>query len=394
MQDVYFIAGARTPVGVLQGVFSEISAIDLGVVAAKGAIERSGVDPSQIDQVVIGNVIQTSKDAIYFARHIALKAGLPIETPALTVNRLCGSGLQAIVSAAQMLQLGEGQIALAGGGENMTQSPHVIRGARAGFKLGQSPQMEDSLWEALVDSYVGCGMAITAENLAEKYGLTREQVDAYALRSQVAARKAQQAGLLAEEIVPVTVKDRKGNPIEVSQDEGIRDTSMEALAKLPARFRKGGVVTPGNASGINDAAACVILATGEAVRQHNLKPLARLVSWGVVGVPPEIMGIGPAPAIRQALKRADLKLTDLDRVEVNEAFSAQYLAVEKDLGLEREKSNVNGGAISIGHPLAASGARLAITLTHELRRHNLKYGAASLCIGGGQGIAAIFENVQ
>jgi acetyl-CoA C-acetyltransferase len=394
MQDVYLIAGARTPVGVLQGVFSEISAIDLGVVAATGAIERSGVDPSQIDQVVIGNVIQTSKDAIYFARHIALKAGLPIETPALTVNRLCGSGLQAIVSAAQMLQLGEGQIALAGGGENMTQSPHVIRGARAGFKLGQSPQMEDSLWEALVDSYVGCGMAITAENLAEKYGLTREQVDAYALRSQVAARKAQQAGLLAEEIVPVTVKDRKGNPVEVTQDEGIRDTSMEGLAKLPARFRKGGVVTPGNASGINDAAACVILATGEAVRQHNLKPLARLVSWGVVGVPPEIMGIGPAPAIRQALKRADLKLSDLDRVEVNEAFSAQYLAVEKDLGLEREKSNVNGGAISIGHPLAASGARLAITLTHELRRHNLKYGAASLCIGGGQGIAAIFENVQ
>ncbi|HEX4714688.1 MAG TPA: acetyl-CoA C-acetyltransferase [Ktedonobacteraceae bacterium] len=394
MQDVYLIAGARTPVGVLQGVFSEISAIDLGVVAATGAIERSGVDPSQIDQVVIGNVIQTSKDAIYFARHIALKAGLPIETPALTVNRLCGSGLQAIVSAAQMLQLGEGQIALAGGGENMTQSPHVIRGARAGFKLGQSPQMEDSLWEALVDSYVGCGMAITAENLAEKYGLTREQVDAYALRSQLAARKAQQAGLLAEEIVPVTVKDRKGNPVEVTQDEGIRDTSMEGLAKLPARFRKGGVVTPGNASGINDAAACVILATGEAVRQHNLKPLARLVSWGVVGVPPEIMGIGPAPAIRQALKRADLKLSDLDRVEVNEAFSAQYLAVEKDLGLEREKSNVNGGAISIGHPLAASGARLAITLTHELRRHNLKYGAASLCIGGGQGIAAIFENVQ
>jgi acetyl-CoA C-acetyltransferase len=394
MQDVYLIAGARTPVGVLQGVFSEISAIDLGVVAATGAIERSGVDPSQIDQVVIGNVIQTSKDAIYFARHIALKAGLPIETPALTVNRLCGSGLQAIVSAAQMLQLGEGQIALAGGGENMTQSPHVIRGARAGFKLGQSPQMEDSLWEALVDSYVGCGMAITAENLAEKYGLTREQVDSYALRSQVAARKAQQAGLLAEEIVPVTVKDRKGNPVEVTQDEGIRDTSMEALAKLPARFRKGGVVTPGNASGINDAAACVILATGEAVRQHNLKPLARLVSWGVVGVPPEIMGIGPAPAIRQALKRADLKLSDLDRVEVNEAFSAQYLAVEKDLGLGREKSNVNGGAISIGHPLAASGARLAITLTHELRRHNLKYGAASLCIGGGQGIAAIFENVQ
>ena len=392
-QHVYIIAGARTPVGILQGSLSEVSAIDLGVIAAKGALERSGVDPQQIDQVVMGNVIQTSKDAIYFARHVALKAGLPIETPALTVNRLCGSGLQAIVSAAQSLLLGEGQIALAGGAENMTQSPHVLRGARTGYKLGQAPQLEDSLWEALVDSYVGCGMAITAENLAEKYGLSREQVDAYALRSQVAARRAQQAGLLAEEIVPVTVKDRKGNLVEITQDEGIRDTSMEALAKLPARFRKGGVVTPGNASGINDAGACVILATEEAVRQHNLKPIARLISWGVVGVPPEIMGIGPAPAIRQALKRADLNITDLDRVEVNEAFAPQYLAVEKDLGLDRDKTNVNGGAISIGHPLAASGARVTIALMNELRRHHLKYGAASLCIGGGQGIAAIIENV-
>ncbi len=393
MQDVYIIDGARTAVGVLQGSLSDVSAIDLGVVAAKGAIERSGVAPQLIDQVVLGNVMQTSKDAIYFARHVALKAGLPIETPALTVNRLCGSGLQAIVSAAQLLQLGEGRVALAGGAENMTQAPHVLRGARAGYKLGQAPQLEDSLWEALVDSYVGCGMAITAENLAEKYEITREQVDEYALRSQVTARRAQQAGWLAEEIVPVTMKDRKGNPVEITQDEGIRDTSMEVLAKLPARFRKGGVVTPGNASGINDAGACVILATGDAVEQYHLKPVARLVSWGVVGVPPEIMGIGPAPAMRQALKRADLRLSDLDRVEVNEAFSPQYLAVEKELGLDRDKTNVNGGAISIGHPLAASGARLTITLMYELRRHHLKYGAASLCIGGGQGIAAIIENV-
>jgi len=393
MQDIYILTGARTPVGVLQGLLSDVSAIDLGVVAARGALERSGVDPATVDQVVIGNVIQTSKDAIYFARHVALKAGLPIETPALAVNRLCGSGLQAIVSAAQMLLLGEGQIALAGGAENMTQAPHVLRGARAGYKLGQASQLEDSLWEALVDSYTGCGMAITAENLAEKYGITREEVDAYALRSQTAARRAQQAGWLAEEIVPVTVKDRKGNPVEVAQDEGIRDTSMEALAKLPARFRKGGVVTPGNASGINDAGACVVLATGDAVRQHNLKPMARLISWGIVGVPPEIMGIGPAPAICQALKRADLSLSDMDRVEVNEAFSAQYLAVEKELGLERDKTNVNGGAISIGHPLAASGARLTITLMRELRRNHLKYGVASLCIGGGQGIAAVIENV-
>src|SRR2546421_5223981 len=393
MQEIYIIDGARTPVGVLQGSLSDVSAIDLGVVAAKGALERSGVDPQLVDQVVIGNVIQSSKDAIYLARHVALKAGVPIDTPALTVNRLCGSGLQAIVSAAQMLLLGEGHIALAGGAENMTQSPHVLRGARTGYKLGQSPQLEDSLWEYLIDSYIGCGMAITAENLAEKYDITREQVDEYALRSQTSARRAQQAGRLAEEIVPITVKDRKGNPVEITQDEGIRDTSMEALAKLPSRFRKGGVVTPGNASGINDAGAVVILATRDAVQQHNLKPTARLLSWGIVGVPPEIMGIGPAPAIRQALKRADLRLSDLDRVEVNEAFSSQYLAVEKDLGLDRDKTNVNGGAISIGHPLAASGARLAITLMYELRRNNFKYGAASLCIGGGQGIAAIIENV-
>ncbi len=393
MQDIYILAGARTPVGVLQGVLSDVSATDLGVVAARGALERSGVDPATVDQVVIGNVIQTSKDAIYFARHVALKAGLPIDTPALAVNRLCGSGLQAIVNAAQMLLLGEGQIALAGGAENMTQAPHVLRGARAGYKLGQAPQLEDSLWEALVDSYIGCGMAITAENLAEKYGITREEVDTYALRSQTTARRAQQAGWLVEEIVPVTIKDRKGNAVEITQDEGIRDTSMEALAKLPARFRKGGVVTPGNASGINDAGACVVLATGDAVRQHNLKPMARLISWGIVGVPPEIMGIGPAPAIRQALKRADLSLSEMDRVEVNEAFSAQYLAVERELGLERDKTNVNGGAISIGHPLAASGARLTITLMHELRRNHLKYGVASLCIGGGQGIAAVIENV-
>jgi acetyl-CoA acetyltransferase family protein len=393
MQEVFVVSSARTPVGVLQGSLSDVSAIDLGVIAAKAAIERSGVDPQQIDQVVLGNVIQSSKDAIYFARHIALKAGVPIEVPALTVNRLCGSGLQAIVSAAQSLLLGEGNIALAGGAENMTQSPHVLRGARAGLKFGQDIQLEDSLWEALVDTYTGCGMAITAENLAEKYHITREDVDAYALRSQQSARRAQQAGWLAEEIVPVTVKDRKGNPVEFTQDEGIRDVTMEQLARLPARFRQGGIVTPGNASGINDAGACVVLATGDAVKQHNLKPYARLVSWGVVGVPPDIMGIGPAPAIRQALKRADLSLGDMDRVEVNEAFAAQYLAVERELGLDRDKTNVNGGGISIGHPLAASGARVTMALINELRRKKFKYGVASLCIGGGQGIAAIFENV-
>lgn len=390
--DVVILGGARTPFGVFMGALKDVSAIDLAVVASKGAIERSGVDPKEIDQVFFGNVMQTSKDAIYFARHVALKAGLPIETPALTVNRLCGSGLQAIVNAAQSLLLGEGTIALAGGGENMTQAPFVVRGARTGLALGEH-KLEDYLWEGLVDSYIGCGMAITAENLAERYHLSRTGIDEYALRSQVAARQAQDKGWLAEEIVPVTMKDRKGNAVEVSKDEGIRETSMEALGKLAPRFKKDGVVTPGNASGINDAGAAVVLTTGKLARERGWKPLARLVSWGVVGVPPEIMGIGPAPAIRQALKRADLTLDKLDRVEVNEAFAAQYLAVEQDLGLDRSKTNVNGGAISIGHPLAASGARLAITLLHELRRQNLQYGAASLCIGGGQGIAAIFENL-
>src|SRR5256886_9719363 len=393
MQDVYIIDGARTPVGLLQGSLSNVSVIELGIIASKGAIERSRVDPNLIDQIVMGNVIQSSKDAVYLPRHIGLKVGIPIETPALVVNRLCGSGFQAIVTAAEMLLLGVGQIALAGGAENMTQAPHVLRGARSGYKFGQAPQLEDRLWEALIDTYTGCGMAITAENLAEKYGLTRQEVDAYTLRSQQAARRAEQAGWLAEEIVPVTIKDRKGNPVEFKQDEGIRDTSMESLAKLPARFRKGGVVTPANASGINDAGACVIVATAAAVQEHHLKPMARLVSWGVAGVPPEIMGIGPAPAIRQALKRADLTLEQMDRIEVNEAFSAQYLAVEKELGLNRDKTNVNGGAISLGHPLAAKGARITISLIYELRRHHLKYGIGSACIGGGQGIAVVIENV-
>ncbi|HZC06683.1 MAG TPA: acetyl-CoA C-acetyltransferase [Ktedonobacterales bacterium] len=389
-RDVVVLGGARTPFGVFMGSLKEVSAIDLGAIAARGALERSGVDPKDVDQVFFGNVLQTSKDAIYLARHIALRAGAPIETPALTLNRLCGSGLQAVISGAQALLLGEATFALVGGAENMTQAPFVVRGARTGLSLGEH-KFEDYLWESLTDSYCGCPMAVTAENLAKKYGITREQIDAYALRSQQTAKAAQAAGLLAEEIVPVEITDRKGRVTQVTQDEGIRETSMEALARLPARFVENGVVTAGNASGINDAGAALVLATGATARERGLKPLARIVSWGIVGVDPTIMGIGPAPAIRQALKRADLTVADLDRVEVNEAFSAQYLAVEQELGLDRDKTNVNGGAISLGHPLGASGARLSITLVNELRRHNLRYGAASLCIGGGQGIAAIFE---
>jgi acetyl-CoA acetyltransferase family protein len=391
-RDIVVLGGARTPFGTFMGSLKDVSAIELGAIAARAALTRAGIGPADVDQVVFGNVLQTSKDAIYCARHIALKAGVPIEVPALTVNRLCGSGLQAIVNGAQSLLLGDGTVALVGGAENMTQAPFVIRGARTGLSLGEH-QLEDYLWEALVDSYCGCGMANTAENLAEQYGLERQAVDVYALRSQEAARAAQEAGRLAEEIVPVTIKDRKGNETVFDRDEGIRQTSLEALAKLPLRFKRDGVVTAGNASGINDAGAALVLTTGTVARERGLRPLAKLVSWGIVGVEPTIMGIGPAPAIRQALKRADLTLDQLDRIEVNEAFAAQYLAVEKELGLPREKTNVNGGAISLGHPLAASGARLALALINELRRNGLRYGAASLCIGGGQGIAAIFEAV-
>ncbi len=389
-RDVVVLGGARTPFGSFMGSLKDVSAIELGAAAARGALERSGVAAKDVDQVFFGNVLQTSADAIYLARHVALKAGAPIETPALTLNRLCGSGLQAVISGAQALLLGEATFALVGGAENMTQAPFVVRGARAGLSLGEH-KFEDYLWEALTDSYCGCPMAITAENLARQYHITREQIDAYALRSQQAAKNAQEGGLFAEEIVPVEVKDRKGRVTPVAQDEGIRETSMEALAKLPARFTEQGVVTAGNASGITDGAAALTLTTGAVARERGLKPLARIVSWGIVGVDPTIMGIGPAPAIRQALKRADLALADLDRVEVNEAFSAQYLAVEQELGLDRDKTNVNGGAIALGHPLGASGARLSLTLINELRRHGLRYGAASLCIGGGQGIAAIFE---
>jgi acetyl-CoA acetyltransferase family protein len=389
-RDIVVLGGARTPFGTFMGSLKNMSAIELGAIAASAALERSGIPASEVDQVVFGNVLQTSKDAIYLARHIGLKADIPIETPALTVNRLCGSGLQALVSAAQSLLLGEGSIAVAGGAENMTQAPFVVRGARTGLSLGEH-KFEDYLWEALVDSYCGLGMAMTAENLAKQYNIDRQMVDAYALRSQEAAQHAQEQGWLSDEIVPVMIRDGKGKETVVDRDEGIRQTSMEALAKLPSRFSEGGVVTAGNASGINDAGAALVLTTGAMANQRGWKPLARIVSWGIVGVDPRIMGIGPAPAIRQALKRADLSLDRLDRIEVNEAFAAQYLAVEKDLGLDRDKTNVNGGAISLGHPLAASGARLALTLIYELRRNGLRYGAASLCIGGGQGIAAIFE---
>ena len=388
--DVVIVAGARTPMTRYTGAFKDVSAIDLCAHAAKEAIRRSGADAAEFDHVIIGNVMQTSADAIYGARHVGLKAGLKTETPAVTVNRLCGSGIEAIAQAAQRLLLGECSLILAGGMENMTQAPHVIRGARTGFRLGEGA-LEDSLMVGLTDSYCGLPMALTAENLAEQYGITRRNADAYALRSQQAAEAAYKSCRMKEEIVPVEVKHGKKS-ILVSEDDHRRpDTTMEILEKLPPSFKKDGIVTAGNASGIVDGAAAVVVTREKTAKERGLKLIGRIVSWAATGVDPSIMGIGPVPASQQALKAAGLALDRMDRVEVNEAFAAQYLAVEKALGLNRDKTNVNGGAIALGHPLGATGTRLVITLLNELRRNNLRYGLATACIGGGQGIAMILE---
>ena len=388
--DIVIVAGARTPMARYTGAFSEVSAIDLAAHASKEAVKRSGADPAEIDHAIFGNVMQTSADALYGARHVGLKAGLKIETPAVTVNRLCGSGMESIVQAAQRLLLGEAVMVLAGGMENMTQAPFVIRGARNGLKLGGGA-LEDTLMAGLTDSYCGLPMALTAEKLAEQNGITRADADAYALRSQQAADAAYKACRMRDELVAVEVKAGK-KTIVVSEDDHRRpETTMETLSKLPPSFKKDGIVTAGNASGIVDGAAAVVVTKEETARERGLKPTGRIISWAVAGVEPSIMGIGPVPSSRKALQLAGLKLEQIDRIEVNEAFASQYLAVEKQLGLNRDKTNVNGGAIALGHPLGATGTRLVITILNELRRNNLRYGLTTACIGGGQGIAMIVE---
>ena len=391
-RDVFILGGKRTPMCEYVGALKDVKAIDLGAAAARGAMEATGIAADEIDHTIVGNALQTSGDAIYGARHVALKAGVPADRPALTVNRLCGSGIQSIISGAQMIQLGEAETALVGGMESMSQAPHVIYGARSGFPLGQG-KLEDSLMVALLDTYCNTTMAGTAENLARRYEVSREEQDKYALRSQQEAARAQSAGVFAEEIVSVEVKTRKGVKV-VEQDDHLRpDTTLEILAKLPTAFSKDGFVTAGNASGIVDGAAALVIAGEEFVKRRNAKPLGRIVSWAYAGVEPDVMGIGPVPAVRKALEKANLKLEEIDLVEVNEAFAAQYLAVEKELGLDRARTNVNGGAIALGHPLGASGTRLVLTLLMELKRRRLRYGLATACIGGGQGIAITCERV-
>jgi len=399
-EDIAIVAGARTPMaewiggkrgdGTAGGALASVSAIELGAVAARAALERAGLEPKTIDHVVVGNAMQTSGDAIYGARHVALKAGIPIEVPALTVNRLCGSGLQSVATAAQMLATGEATWVLAGGMENMSQAPHVLRGLRGGLKLGQGA-LEDSLMVALTDSYCGCAMAQTSDNLSRHYGISREAQDAYALRSHTLGNQATRNGRFAEEIVPVEVKAGRNTVVVDKDDHLFPSTTAEGLAKLRPAFGPESFVTAGNASGIVDGAAALIVTTADRAQAAGKQPMGFVRAHASVGVDPSTMGIGPAPSIRRACERAGIALDQIELFEINEAFAGQYLAVEKELGLDRDKVNVNGGAIALGHPLGATGTRLIYTLLVEMGKRGVRWGVASACIGGGQGIAVVLE---
>ncbi|HLQ37269.1 MAG TPA: acetyl-CoA C-acetyltransferase [Planctomycetota bacterium] len=394
--ELVIVGGARTAMAEYSGTpgfgrFKDVSALELGAHAAKAALERCAVKPEQVDQVFFGNALQSSNDAIYGARHVGLKAGVPVDRPALTVNRLCGSGIQSVVSAAHAILAGEAKLCLAGGMENMSQAPFVVHGIREGVRFGTQIKQEDLLFAALFDPYCGLFMAQTAENVARKLGISRSEQDEYALRSHQLGAAAVKAGKFAAEIAPLKVQVGKQELVVDTDDHIKPETSLAALQGLRAAFGKDGTVTAGNASGIVDGAAAVVVTTREHARELGLKPKAGIRSWGLAGVPPELMGLGPVPAITNACARAGLKAADLDLIEINEAFSAQYLGCEKELGLDRRKCNVNGGAIALGHPLGATGTRLLLTLMRELEQSGKTLGCASACIGGGQGIAMILE---
>jgi acetyl-CoA acyltransferase 2 len=390
-QDVVFLAAKRTPFGTFGGTLKDQSATDLAVHASKAALAQAGAPLEDYGHVVFGNVAQTSSDAIYLSRHVGLRAGLPQSVPALTVNRLCGSGFEAVIQAAVLIETGQADVVLAGGTESMTQAPLVLRGTRFGHAFGKTPPLEDVLWSALTDSYVGLPMALTAEKLAEQHHISQEAVDEYAVSSQRRWAAAEEAGRFKDELAPVEVKTKKGAQLFARDEHPRPDTTVEGLKKLPKVFKADGVIHAGAASGIADGAGALVLASRAYAERRGLRPLGRLVNWGHAGVDPSIMGIGPVPAVRNALARAGGKLSEMDLVEVNEAFAPQYLAVEKELGLDRARTNVDGGAIALGHPLAASGARITMHLLYELRRRGAKAGVGSACIGGGQGVAVILE---
>lgn len=393
-KGVFIVAAKRTAFGTFGGAFKNTNATQLQTVAAKAALDAAGLKPDQVDSVNIGQVlVLSSPDGAFLPRHVSLHCGIPIDRPALGVNRLCGSGFQSIVNGAQDILLGAAKVSLTGGVDNMSQTPYTVRGARFGIPLGTNPALEDALWVGLSDSFCKLPMALTAENLADKYKIPREKVDEFAYRSQQLWKKANDAGVFKSEITPFKLKV-KGKEVDFAVDEHPRpQTTLEGLNKLPSLFKKGGAVTAGTASGICDGAAAVVLASEEAVKQYNLTPLARLVAYSTVGVPPEIMGIGPVPAIQNVLKVAGVKQDDVDLFEINEAFGVQAMSCVQELGIDMNKFNLNGGAIALGHPLGASGSRITGHLVHELKRKNLKRAVGSACIGGGQGIALLVESV-
>jgi acetyl-CoA acyltransferase 2 len=392
LKDVFIVAGKRTPIGSMGGSVSHMSPTDLGVVATKAAIAQANIDPNKIEDIYFGNVSQTAIDTPYLARHVGLRSGIAEETPALTVNRLCGAGFESVVLATKGILCGESKVSLAGGAETMSMAPYAVRDIRKGTKFPNNLVLEDTLWSALNDQHIKMPMALTAEKVGEKLGITREACDAYALRSQHNWQKCKDEGRFDQEIAPVELVTKKGTTI-FSTDEHPRggQATIESLNKLKSMFKKDGLVTAGNASGISDGAGSLILASEEGVKENNLKPITRVVAWASVGVDPSIMGYGPVPAIQKALKCAGLTMADMDIIEINEAFAAQYLACEKALDIDPTKTNLDGGAIAIGHPTGASGSRIMMHLSYELQRTGKRYGVGSACCGGGQGIAIIVE---
>jgi len=386
-QDVVFLAAKRTPFGTYGGSLKELSATDLAVHAARAALEQAKAPLEDYGHVVMGNVAQTSPDAIYLSRHVGLRAGLPESVPALTVNRLCGSGFEAVIEASHLIRAGEAELVLAGGTESMSQAPLVLRGTRFGFPLGKPPPVEDMLWSALTDTLADMPMALTAEKLAERNGISQEAVDEYAVLSQRRWAAADEAGRFREELAPIEVKTKKGTTLFARDEHPRPETTIEALRKLPKVFRPDGVIHAGAASGVSDGAGALVLASRAYAERRRLRPLGRLLGYGHAGVDP----IGPVPAVRNALARTGKRLEEVDLFEVNEAFAPQYLAVERELGLPRERTNVDGGAIALGHPLAASGARITMHLLYELRRRGTRTGVGAACIGGGQGVAVVLE---
>lgn len=391
-KDIVILAGARTPVGKFQGSLKDFSPTELGVIAAKEAMVRAKVDPNWIDSIIVGNAIQSAKDSAYLARHIGLKSAIKESANALIVNRLCGSGLESIVQGVFSLQRGESEFVLAGGAENMSMTPYSMRGVREGWSMGEN-QVDDMLYSALTDSVAGCQIGETVEYLAEQFKIDRQEADEAAVRSHELAARARDRGRLKSEIIGIESKTRPGKSIEI--DESIRPgTSVELLKRLPPLYRENGVITAGNSAGLNDAAAMVVMTTYENAKEKGLPILGKFKSWGSVGVNPKSMGIGPVPATRLALKRAHLSLDDLDLVEINDSFAVQYLAVKKELGLKEDRVNPNGGGLSIGHPMGASGTRLTISALNELKETDKKYALVTLCIGGGQGISVILEGIS